>query len=89
MTGHLSIRGVPHPGVKRTCVRCKRSDLSTGLWQRTRAAVRKRDGGCAQADGTCQGPLSVHHLRKHGAHDPSQLVTLCRRHHDLAERVCT
>ncbi len=56
--------------------------------------VRKqRDGqiclyGIIQKDG-CNGPLSIHHIKTRGAGGsdvPENLITLCQKHHDLAQR---
>lgn len=36
----------------------------------------------------CAGPLDAHHARKKGQggpNDPSNLICLCRRHHDFTE----
>jgi 5-methylcytosine-specific restriction enzyme A len=55
-------------------------------WQKTRAAVRARDGGCVVC-GTTISPLDVDHVipwteRPDLAFDPANLRTLCRLHHN-------
>jgi 5-methylcytosine-specific restriction endonuclease McrA len=65
-----------------------RPSLDKAAWQRTRAAVRRRDGNACTACGATEG-LSVHHIvpaRQGGSDELDNLVTLCRLHHGLAER---
>lgn len=54
-------------------------------WDSVRGQVISRDGRiCQEADGTCDGPLQVHHilpLSQGGTNDMNNLVTLCRYHH--------
>lgn len=84
---HLSATGDVHHGIVSTCPTCTRPELNTSRWQRTRARARARDGNaCRMADPTCNGILSVHHLERGGTDDLDNLVTLCRRHHEQAER---
>lgn len=60
-------------------------------WLRARALVLQRDHGRCQHCGS-QDDVHVHHIRPRGefddpqnAHDPSNLVTLCPKHHGLWE----
>lgn len=54
--------------------------------------VRRRDGCCLYgliAQDGCKGMLAVHHIEKRsqGGDDvPENLIVLCMRHHDRAER---
>src|SRR5262245_37797030 len=89
-----------HTG-RRTCARRERDryrrrylDYPTRMraspaWQRLRAIVRRRDGGCVLRErGDCEGALAVHHLLAlaEGDDNPlSNLVTVCRRHHEQLE----
>lgn len=54
-------------------------------WQKARQTVLDRDGHkCVISDGTCEGSLDVHHVipRAQGGPDhPSNLITLCDKHH--------
>jgi 5-methylcytosine-specific restriction endonuclease McrA len=65
-------------------------DRDSRVWQLARAGARARDGGCAHRKrGGCRGRLSVHHivpLERGGTNRLDNLITLCRRHHDEAER---
>jgi 5-methylcytosine-specific restriction endonuclease McrA len=68
-----------------------RQALSSPGWQKTRRAVRKRDGNrCVYESDECNGQLEVHHLvsvRRGGAlFDMTNLVTVCRAHHEVLER---
>ena len=62
---------------------------NTSQWQRIRTAARARDRGCTHGHhGDCHGRLEVHHivpLEHGGSNDLSNLVTLCRAHHEQAE----
>jgi len=63
---------------------------NTAAWQKTRALARARDAGCTQRHtGNCNGRLEVHHRTpiEHGGqpYDLTNLVTLCRHHHEEAE----
>jgi 5-methylcytosine-specific restriction endonuclease McrA len=67
-----------------------RQALSSPRWQKTRRAVRARDGGrCVYEGDECRGQLEVHHLvsvRRGGApFDLDNLVTVCRAHHEVIE----
>ena len=62
-----------------------RPELNTSQWQRTRAAVRARDGHRCRVCGTTE-KLSVHHIRPGAGDHPSNLITLCRKHHEQAEK---
>jgi hypothetical protein len=64
-----------------------RPSLDKAAWQRTRAAVRRRDGNRCVVCGATSG-LSVHHIvkaREGGSDAMDNLVTLCRRHHGMAD----
>lgn len=56
-------------------------------WEALRGQILERDERtCQHADGSCRGPLQIHHivwLSRGGSNDPSNLVTLCRYHHGL------
>lgn len=60
-------------------------------WQTRRAQARARDGGCTQHHtGGCHGNLAVHHiipLEQGGTNALDNLATLCRAHHEQAERL--
>jgi HNH endonuclease len=65
--------------------------LSSSTWHEARAAARTRDGNrCQNEDENCVGQLQVHHIvsvRNGGApYDLSNLITLCRHHHEVLER---
>lgn len=59
-------------------------------WQRWRAAVIARDGGCvAPGGGGCAGPLRVDHilpLAAGGGTEMDNLRTLCLKHHRSVTR---
>lgn len=59
-------------------------------WQHARAQARARDGGCVyRQQGGCSGALAVHHrvpLEQGGTNALDNLLTLCRAHHEQAER---
>jgi 5-methylcytosine-specific restriction endonuclease McrA len=64
--------------------------MNSHRWKKARAAARRRDGGCVRRDeGNCLGRIEVHHrvsVRDGGSpYDLENLVTLCVRHHRLAE----
>jgi 5-methylcytosine-specific restriction endonuclease McrA len=64
-----------------------RPSLDKAAWQRTRAAVRRRDGNACTVCGATER-LSVHHIvpaRQGGSDEQENLVTLCRRCHGRAE----
>lgn len=52
----------------------------------------QRDGVCLWgmfAKDSCFGPLDVHHILPRSLvryDDPTNLITLCRKHHNMAER---
>lgn len=56
-------------------------------WDELRLEVLRRDGyQCQEYDGTCDGPLQIHHRRplsRGGNNRLSNLVTLCLYHHCL------
>jgi 5-methylcytosine-specific restriction endonuclease McrA len=58
-------------------------------WQHARALARRRDGGCVlRTQGDCSGQLGVHHivpLAEGGDNSLSNLMSLCRRHHETLE----
>jgi hypothetical protein len=63
----------------------------TAAWKTAREAARARDGGCVyRHQGECDGRVSVHHrvpLERGGApFDLANLISVCRRHHEQAER---
>ena len=88
--GHLSRTGQVHPGPASACRACRsgasRPELNTAAWQRTRTLVRARDRNRCRICGTTE-KLSVHHIRQGAGDSLDNLVTLCRRHHEQAERV--
>lgn len=58
-------------------------------WETLRYRALERDGYRCRADGEHGGRLSVHHirpLRAGGRDEPDNLITLCRKHHEEAER---
>ncbi len=59
-------------------------------WGKVRKLIRARDRGCVRAGQDCFGPLQVHYIvpvRLGGApYDPDNLETVCRHHHEQAER---
>lgn len=59
-------------------------------WRAAREDVLARDRYRCQAPGEHAGPVSVHHIvpLRHGGSwdDPSNLVTVCRRHHEQLEK---
>lgn len=61
----------------------------SAAWQHARTQARARDGGCTHRHtGQCAGDLAVHHitpLERGGTHHVSNLITLCRAHHEQAE----
>jgi hypothetical protein len=64
---------------------------NSAAWQRARAAAKARDNGCAmRTQGGCNGRLEVHHRTPIAAggnpYDLANLLTLCRTHHEQAER---
>jgi 5-methylcytosine-specific restriction endonuclease McrA len=64
-----------------------RPSLDKAAWQRTRAAVRRRDGNACVVCGATER-LSVHHIlaaRAGGGDTMDNLVTLCRADHNAAE----
>jgi hypothetical protein len=69
-----------------------RQALSSYAWHKARAAARKRDGNRCRlgGHGVCYGALQVHHLvsvRRGGEpYELSNLLTVCRHHHELLER---
>lgn len=84
---HLSPTGNVHHGIVSTCPTCTRPELNTARWQRARASARHRDHGtCRMTDPTCAGTLSVHHIQRGGTDELENLITLCRHHHEQAER---
>lgn len=63
--------------------------LNGTRWQRTRAAIRQRDGNRCQACGDNKR-LAVHHIipRRHApdlTYEPSNLITLCVACHNAIE----
>jgi len=65
--------------------------IDSTKWRRARAKARRRDGGCVdRGEGLCHGRLEGHHIvrvRDGGApYDLENVLTLCRRHHEMRER---
>ena len=56
-------------------------------WDSLRTQILERDSyACQHANGSCRGPLQIHHLiwlSQGGTNDPTNLLTLCRFHHGL------
>jgi hypothetical protein len=56
-------------------------------WKTISQSVLVRDDYCCRhGDGTCNGPLQIHHIRplsRGGTNDLLNLLTLCRYHHGL------
>jgi hypothetical protein len=54
-------------------------------WEELRKRVLERDThSCQETDGTCDGPLQIHHIQelsKGGSNDMDNLITLCQHHH--------
>jgi 5-methylcytosine-specific restriction endonuclease McrA len=72
------------------CPRCQRSgssrpELDSYRWKKLRRLVRARDGNRCRNCGATE-KLSVHHVVRHGADVPENLLTLCARCHYHAER---
>ncbi len=70
--------------------RSKKRTLDTGRWKRVREQVMRRDDNRCRVCGGTQG-LGVHHVipreeQPELAFAPYNLVTLCRAHHERAER---
>ena len=62
----------------------------SAAWQHARQRARARDGGCIyRHQGGCHGQIHVHHIKppeQGGTNALSNLITVCRAQHELAER---
>lgn len=54
-------------------------------WEELRQQILARDSHrCQESAANCKGPLQIHHKRplsQNGSNHPSNLITLCARHH--------
>jgi len=70
---------------EKTRSRHEKAHRNETQWQEARQIVLDRDGHkCVISDGTCEGGLDVHHViprAQGGPDDPSNLITLCDKHH--------
>lgn len=67
-----------------------RSHIRRVSWRERQREVFQRDGGCLLCFPHPAPDLSAHHLIPRALcrdHDPRNLITLCRRHHDLIEEL--
>jgi hypothetical protein len=77
----------PYGDAKRPRSGASRPKLNGAVWQRTRTAVRRRDGNRCVDSGSSDR-LSVHHIvpaRLGGADSMANLTTLCVRCHRQTE----
>lgn len=85
----------PRPCISREPVQAADKFRNTQIWRRKSAAILDRDYHCCRvcyaAGEICTSDLSVHHITPlvedfDRRLDDNNLITLCRYHHEQAER---